>query len=105
MKRFLPFACIFFVSAIVAQPARKTVEESIESLQKDIPVWMGNADIPGMQAILIRNGKQVWLKSYGVANAETKVPVDDNTLFEAASLSKVITAYAALKLVDLGKYW
>jgi CubicO group peptidase (beta-lactamase class C family) len=103
MKRFLPFACIFIASTTIAQPARKTVDESIETLQKDIPVWMNNADIPGMQAILIRNGKQAWLKSYGVANAETKTPVDNNTLFEAASLSKVITAYAALKLVDQGK--
>lgn len=103
MKRFLPFACIFIASTTIAQPARKTVDESIETLQKDIPVWMANADVPGMQTILIRNGKQAWLKSYGVANAETKMPVDDNTLFEAASLSKVITAYAALKLVDQGK--
>lgn len=103
MKPALLFACTFLASAVIAQPARKPAKESIESLQKDIPTWMSNADIPGMQVMLIRNGKQVWLKSYGIANAETKVPVDDNTLFEAASLSKVITAYAALKLVDEGK--
>lgn len=103
MKPFILLACTFLTSAIIAQPARKSAEESIERLQKDIPAWMSNADIPGMQAVLIRNGKPVWLKSFGIANAETKVPVDDNTLFEAASLSKVVTAYAALKLVDEGK--
>jgi CubicO group peptidase (beta-lactamase class C family) len=103
MKRLLPIAFMALSIIVMAQPARKPVAETIASLQKDLPTWMKDADIPGVQAVLIRNGKQVWLKSYGIANAETGVPVDDHTLFEAASLSKVITAYGAMKLVDEGK--
>jgi CubicO group peptidase (beta-lactamase class C family) len=89
--------------AAVAQPDRRTTAESIDSLEKHLPVWMNAADIPGLQAVLIRNGKVEWAKGFGFANAETKVPVDNSTLFEAASLSKVMTAYGALKLVDAGK--
>lgn len=59
--------------------------------------------IPGVTAAYIQDGKLVWQRNFGVANARTKAPVTDSTLFEAASLTKVITAYAALKLVDAGK--
>jgi CubicO group peptidase (beta-lactamase class C family) len=52
---------------------------------------------------LIRNGKLVWSGAFGVSNADTKKPVDVNTVFEAASLSKPVFAYAVLKLVDEGK--
>ena len=61
------------------------------------------ADIPGMSVALISNGKLVWRKNFGVANAETGQAVTDSTIFEAASLTKIVTAYAALQLVDQGK--
>ena len=57
------------------------------------------ADIPGMSVVLISNGKLVWRKNFGVANAETGQAVTDSTIFEAASLTKIVTAYAALQLV------
>lgn len=106
MKPLRPLTLFLFLlvsTSILAQPARKPTQETIDSLEIHLPAWMSAADIPGMQAILIRNGKAEWTKSFGLANAETQVPVDDNTLFEAASLSKVMTAYGALKLVDEGK--
>ncbi|HEX8246773.1 MAG TPA: serine hydrolase domain-containing protein [Pyrinomonadaceae bacterium] len=43
----------------------------------------------------------VWTKGFGVANAETNEPVTDDSVYEAASLSKVVFAYAVLKLVDV----
>lgn len=82
---------------------RKLAKGAIERLEKDIPELMGQADVPGMSAALIRNGKLVWSHSFGVKNAETKEPVTNDTVFEAASLSKVVAAYGVLKLVDEGK--
>lgn len=81
----------------------KSTGSAIESLEKDIPDLMKKADIPGISAALIRNGKIVWSKGFGVKNAETNEPVTNETIFEAASLSKVVFAYAVLKLVDEGK--
>lgn len=90
-------------SAPVLQQKVQPVSAAIERLEKDIPQLMKDADIPGLSAALIRNGKLVWHKNFGVADAETNEPVTDETIFEAASLSKIVTAYAALQLVDQGK--
>jgi len=81
----------------------KPTSAAIEALEKDIPNLMRLADVPGISAALVRDGKIVWSKGFGVANAETKEPVTNETIFEAASLSKVVFAYGVLKLVDEGK--
>ncbi|MFC1636324.1 serine hydrolase domain-containing protein [Planctomycetota bacterium] len=44
-----------------------------------------------------------WTEGFGVKNTITRKPVTSNTLFEVASLSKVVTAYMALKLIDEGE--
>ncbi|HLX92667.1 MAG TPA: serine hydrolase [Puia sp.] len=78
-------------------------DAAIQRLETDIPVLLAKSDVPGMSIALIRDGKLVWLKGFGVTNAETKKPVTTNTIFEAASLSKPVFAYAVLRLVDEGK--
>lgn len=101
---FILVCSLFLIGASYGQPgdsARSAM--AITRLEKDIPALMKVADIPGLSAALIYNGKIVWRHHYGVSNAETNSPVTDETIFEAASLSKVVTAYAALKLADEGK--
>jgi len=63
---------------------------------------MEAADIPGLSMAVIRNGKIFWSGAFGVRSRETNEPVDENTIFEAASLTKTVTAAAALKLVERG---
>jgi CubicO group peptidase (beta-lactamase class C family) len=64
---------------------------------------MREGDVPGLSVALIRDARVVWHRGFGVSNADTKEPVGDGTVFEAASLSKPVFAYAVLKLVDAGK--
>lgn len=64
---------------------------------------MREGDVPGLSLALIRDGRVVWHRGFGVKNAATKEPVGDGTVFEAASLSKPVFAYAVLKLVDGGQ--
>jgi len=59
-------------------------------------------DVPGVQIALIDQGELAWIGSYGVTRASGDQHVDDKTLFEAASVSKVVTALAVLRLVDRG---
>lgn len=49
---------------------------------------MQRALIPGMSAAAISNGQPAWTEALGVANVESREPVTDSTIFEAASLSK-----------------
>ena len=76
---------------------------AIKRLEKDIPELMKRSDIPGMSAALVRDGKIVWAKGFGVMNVATNEPVTNDTIFEANSLSKPVFAYSVLKLVDDGK--
>ena len=73
-------------------------------LQHDVPLLMKEADLPGLSIAIIRNGELAWYHGFGVKNSKTKEPVDDSTVFEAASLSKPVFAYAVMKLVDSGKF-
>ncbi|MDH7461489.1 serine hydrolase [Chitinophagaceae bacterium 26-R-25] len=90
--------CIACPALLLAQTASNA--SIAAKLETNIPALMQRDYIPGLTAAYIQDGKLVWQRNYGVANAKTKTPVTDSTLFEAASLTKVVTAYAALKLVD-----
>lgn len=68
-----------------------------------IPELMARASVPGLSIALIEDGKIAWVGSFGVKNAKARDKVDDRTVFQAASLSKVVFAYGVLKLVDQGK--
>lgn len=63
---------------------------------------MQREGVPGIQIALIRKGEIVLFESYGVSNIETKAPLTSETVFEAASLSKPVFAYLAMKLVEEG---
>ena len=78
-------------------------EGLVAHLEKLVPQLMSEGDVPGFSIALIRDAKVSWHKGFGVKNAETKEPVDESTVFEAASLSKPVFAYAALKLIDRGQ--
>ena len=60
--------------------------------------------VPGMSVAVIRDFEVHWAKGYGIADVETGTPVDDETLFQAASISKPVTAMAALAAVEDGRF-
>ena len=64
---------------------------------------MKHYGVPGVSITVIDQGEIAWVKTYGVTDKELKTPVTENTLFQAASISKPVSAYGALKLVEQGK--
>lgn len=59
--------------------------------------------VPGVSVAVVREGKLRWAKGYGTANTSTGSKVDEQTLFQAGSISKPVAALAALKLWEEGK--
>ncbi|WP_051890134.1 serine hydrolase [Chryseobacterium vrystaatense] len=72
------------------------------------PLWtlesrMKHYNVPGVSIAVIKNSKVIWSKTYGFADVESKTPVNAQTLFQAASMSKPVSSYAALTEVEAGK--
>jgi CubicO group peptidase (beta-lactamase class C family) len=59
--------------------------------------------VPGVGIAVINNGALEWARGYGVTAAHETRPVTTDTLFQAASISKPLTAMAALALVQDGR--
>jgi len=60
-------------------------------------------DVPGIAVAIVKDGKVIHAKGYGVKSILTNAPVDENTLFGIASNSKAFTTAALAMLVDEGK--
>lgn len=58
--------------------------------------------VPGVSVAVINNGRLEWARAWGEAQFGTGIPVDTSTLFQAASISKPVTAAGALQLVERG---
>src|SRR2546423_7047155 len=68
-----------------------------------LPRLMEIAGVPGIGMIVVQDGRTPWEHYAGVMDAATREPVATNTLWPAASLSKPVFAFAALRLADDGK--
>jgi CubicO group peptidase (beta-lactamase class C family) len=59
--------------------------------------------IPGLSVAVLRNGKLLTARSYGLANVEFSVPVTGDTVHQLASATKIFTGTAIMMLVEEGK--
>ncbi len=85
----------------VTLPARA---QEVPALEADLPRLLEAGNIPGLSIAVIRNGTLSWSGAFGVKSLETNAPVDTQTIFEAASLSKPVFAYAVLRLFERGDF-
>ena len=74
----------------------------IADLEKQIPQLMEEGMVPGLSIAIIKDAKLFWRRGFGVKDSASKEPVDNDTVFEAASTSKPVFAYAVMKLCEKG---
>lgn len=67
-----------------------------------LPARMARHHVPGVSIALIEDGRIAWSKGYGVTR-DGGAAVSPSTPFQAASLAKLMTAVAALRLVERGE--
>src|SRR5688572_26756285 len=74
------------------QPVKWTLQER-----------MAHHRVPGVGIAVINDGKLEWARGYGTLEAGGSAPVNAETLFQAASISKPVSALAVLRLIEAGK--
>jgi len=88
----------------VAPPASATnlpiTSERIDTAAKQA---MATFDVPGMAIAIVKDGKIVFAKGYGVREKGKTAPVTPDTIFQIGSNTKAFTAAALAILVDEGK--
>ena len=117
----LAFTCAVLTSTVSqsARPTASIVEARIQRVENGLlpPVILkGEATsgmklldrmrfykTPGVSMAVINDGRIEWARAYGTLDAGEKAPVTTTTIFQAASLSKPITAMAALRLAEQRK--
>jgi CubicO group peptidase (beta-lactamase class C family) len=96
--------CAELLSGIAqAQFAGRTDREPSAELRKIVPSVAAKYKIPGLAVALIENGRVRDIVANGVRDKVSGIPIDENTVFEAASLSKPVFAYGVLRMLAEGK--
>ncbi|MDX1753726.1 MAG: serine hydrolase domain-containing protein, partial [Salinimicrobium sediminis] len=80
-----------------------TSEDFTGSLDREIPRLMEAYNIPGVVIGLISDGKPVWKNAYGAADVEAGRNMTTDTYCRMESISKSVTAWGVMKLVEEGK--
>ncbi|MBE0688015.1 MAG: beta-lactamase family protein [Anaerolineaceae bacterium] len=83
--------------------SKTTLDTFTSHLGQRIPAIMQAYDIPGVNIAIIQNGEIVWLSTFGQADLETNREMTIDTYMRVQSISKSVTAWGALKLVEQGK--
>jgi CubicO group peptidase (beta-lactamase class C family) len=60
--------------------------------------------IPGAVALIAHNGKLVYHKSFGFADLDSQTPMQTNSIFRIASMTKAITSVAVMVLYEQGRF-
>src|SRR6185295_8889417 len=94
--RSLLLICLAFFLVSTPCLAQQTKEDRAAAARIDrvIEEQMNANKIPGVSLAVLRDGKIVLLKSYGLANVEHQVPVKPATIFQSGSMGKQFTAAA-----------
>ena len=95
---------VFLVVAFSANVAAQTAPAAAPAdLDAYVARTLQTFSVPGVSLSVVKDGRVVVAKGYGVRKLGERTPVDDQTLFGIASNTKVVTAAALGLLVEEGK--
>jgi CubicO group peptidase (beta-lactamase class C family) len=76
----------------------------LERLDKVMDDYVRQGKLPGAVTLIARRGKIVHYKAYGMMDIEAKKPMQEDTMFRIASMSKAITSVAVMILYEEGHF-
>lgn len=80
--------------------ARPPFADSVEQM---VPRLMTQAQVPGVAVALVEDGAVVWSQGFGYEDREARTPMTGQSVFQVASISKSVTAWGVMSLVEHGK--
>jgi CubicO group peptidase (beta-lactamase class C family) len=105
----LQLFCLFTFLAGIALPCVGQIqtasgrEISFETMDQFLKVQMDSLKLPALSIAFINDDKIIYHRALGVTDLKTSKKVDNQSLFEAASLSKPVFAYFVMRMVEKGK--
>lgn len=97
--RFALLSTLLCAACVPGPAAAASKPDQVDAL---FARW-NRADTPGAAVEVIRDGKRVYRRAFGMADIEQQRPITPTTAFDVASLSKQFTAFAVLLLAQDGK--
>ena len=99
---------VLIISAAKTYPegnikADQSLDEFINHLNSRIFILIRDYQIPGLNIALIKEGKLSWTKAYGFADLSENRKMTTDTYCRVESISKPVTAWGLMKLVEQGK--
>lgn len=100
MKKLLSLSLTLFFGLSAFAQDNQAIIKNIEGYAKKVQQeWK----IPGMAMSIMKDGKLIYAKGFGLKDKSGTEPVDENTVFQIGSISKSFTAAIMATLVDEGK--
>jgi len=81
----------------------KLAPEKRTQIEAAVSKFLASTHVPGLSVAVVENGEYEWAQGYGFADLENNVPASEHTLFRLGSISKPLTATAALELWERGQ--
>jgi serine beta-lactamase-like protein LACTB len=95
------FAIVF--SAIGLSAVAQTMPKPAEAIDTLVNSYISHHATPGLSMAVVDRGLVIHTQGYGLVDIENSVPATADTVYRIASISKSITALAAMKLVEAGR--
>src|SRR5258708_15801239 len=81
----------------------KLSPEKRKQIEAAVSNFLTSPHVPGVSVAVVENGQYVWGAGFGFAALEDNAPASEHTLFRLASISKSLTATAAMQLWERGQ--
>jgi len=78
-------------------------QEKLKAIDAFFKTQIDNGKIPGAVVLIQQHGKPVYERFFGVRDPATRQPMTADTIFRLHSMTKPITSFAAMMLIDEGK--
>ncbi|WP_165252517.1 serine hydrolase [Paludisphaera soli] len=90
-------------AAALASSARAQEAPGPETVDSYVREVMAKRHVPGVSIAVVRDGKTLLAKGFGLADVELNVPATEETVYQLASVTKTFTAAGVMLLVKDGK--